>query len=167
MKFWITGFFFVATLFLALSAVADSQEHSKPTMTDDNPEISHGQVSITMNSATVKRGNHFSVTITGNPHENIYFWVQSHKSGLPGEQPPMIIDGQEGVSHDPASGPYLIGEHKTSSGERILDLVAKYPDNGVLYYTLITTDNDGRRIVELKTTANTDDSNYKLKIEAG
>ncbi|WP_319578491.1 DUF3821 domain-containing protein [uncultured Methanospirillum sp.] len=117
----------------------------------------------------VIRGHSFSVTISGTPGVPVYFWVDAgSRSGSPGDQPPMILFAQEGVSQDSPDGPYSIGSYRPrSSGERsIRDLVPHEPYNGVKYYGMIVPDRNGKRTLELRTTDQTDDARYTLKVES-
>lgn len=126
------------------------------------------RVKITALTDQITRGSSFSVTITGSPGVPVYFWVDAgSKSGSPGDQPPMILFAQEGVSQDSPEGPYPIGQYQPSAerGRNIRDLVPHEPYGGVKYYAMITPDRDGKRTVELRTTDQTDDTRYTLKIE--
>jgi hypothetical protein len=80
----------------------------------------------------------------------------------------MILFAQEGVSQDLPGGPYSIGSyHPSGEGGRIIrDLVPHDPYDGVKYYAMVTPDRDGKRTLELRTTDQTDDTRYVLKIEA-
>lgn len=123
---------------------------------------------IITNLDQVIRGSSFSVTISGSPGVPAYFWVDAGSmSGSPGDQPPMILFAQDGVSQDPQDGPYFIGSYRPSSegGRSVRDLVPREPYGGVKYYALITPDSNGKRTIELRTTEQTDDKRYTLKIE--
>ncbi len=123
---------------------------------------------ITVREEKITRGSSFSVTISGTPGVPVYFWVDAgSKSGSPGDQPPMILFAQEGVSQDNPDGPYGIGSYRPSSesGRSIRDLVPHDPYNGVKYYAMVNPDRDGKRTVELRTTDQTDDTQYTLKVE--
>ena len=128
------------------------------------------QAKITTRDEQVIRGNSFSVTVSGTPGEPLYLWVDAGSmSGSPGDQPPMILFAQEGISQDTPGGPYLIGSYRPSSegGRTIRDLVPHDPYDGVKYYAMVTPDRDGKRTIELRTTEQTDDTRYTLKIESG
>ncbi|HWQ68040.1 MAG TPA: DUF3821 domain-containing protein [Methanospirillum sp.] len=117
---------------------------------------------------TVVRGNSFPVTITGSPGVPIYIWVDSGtKSGIPGDQPPMILFAQEGVNQDSPDGPFQIGSYRPSSeGRRNLrDLVPSEPYQGVKYYAMVIPDRDGKRTIEFRTSDQTDDTRYSIRIE--
>ncbi|MDD1729222.1 MAG: DUF3821 domain-containing protein, partial [Methanospirillum sp.] len=116
----------------------------------------------------VIRGHSFSVTISGSPGVPAYFWVDAgSKSGNPGDQPPMILFAQEGVTQDQPGGPYQIGSYcpSSESGRNIRDLVPRQPYDGVKYYAMVVPDRNGKRTLELRTTDQTDDGRYMLKIE--
>ncbi|MFH0967854.1 MAG: DUF3821 domain-containing protein, partial [Methanobacteriota archaeon] len=124
---------------------------------------------ITTRGDQIIRGNAFTVTISGSQGSSVYLWVDAgSKSGMQGDQPPMILFAQEGVSQDDPNGPNLIGSYQPSSegGRSIRELVPGIPYGGVKYYALVTPDRDGRRIVEFRTSSQTDDAQYRLKIES-
>jgi hypothetical protein len=58
--------------------------------------IATDQVRIEANKDTAVRGNSFTVTITGVPNFDYYVWVKGSSSmtGLPEDQPPMILTAQ-------------------------------------------------------------------------
>jgi hypothetical protein len=87
---------------------------------------------------------------------------------MAGDQPPMILFAQEGVNQDAPGGPYFIGSYRPSSegGRSIRELVPRQPYDGVKYYAMVTPDRDGKRTIELRTTDQTDDTRYTLKIES-
>ncbi|HWQ64118.1 MAG TPA: MEMAR_RS02690 family S-layer glycoprotein [Methanospirillum sp.] len=117
----------------------------------------------------VIRGHSFSVTISGTPGVPVYFWVDAgSRTGSPGDQPPMILFAQEGVSQDSPDGPYSIGSYQPTSagGRSIRELVPREPYNGVKYYGMIVPDRNGKRTLELRTTDQTDDARYTLKVES-
>ncbi len=126
----------------------------------------HAKITALVDQVT--RGSSFSVIISGSPGEPVYFWVDAgSKSGTPGDQPPMILFAQDGVSQDSPEGSYPIGQYQPSAegGRTIRDLVPHDPYGGVKYYAVITPDRDGKRTVELRTTEQTDDTRYTMKIE--
>jgi trimeric autotransporter adhesin len=127
------------------------------------------QTTIGTRDDQVIRGHSFSVTISGTQGVPVYFWVDGgSKSGAPGDQPPMILFAQEGVSQDSPTGPYFIGSYQPSSegGRSLRELVPKEPYNGVKYYGLIVPDRNGKRTLELRTTDQTDDGRYTLRVES-
>lgn len=128
------------------------------------------RVSITTRDDTVTRGSSFSVTISGSPGVPVYFWVDAgSKSGAGGDQPPMILFAQEGVRQDSPGGPYAIGSYQPSSqgGRTLHDLVPGQPYEGVKYYAQIVPDRYGVRTFELRTSDQTDDTRYTLRVETG
>jgi trimeric autotransporter adhesin len=124
---------------------------------------------ISSSSDMVTRGNSFTITISGNSGVPVYLWINApNKSGNPGDQPPMFLFAQDGVKQDNPEGPFSIGSYAPSSGsgKRILDLVPKEPYNGVKYYAEVIPDKNGVRIVELRTSDQTSESKYSIKIES-
>lgn len=125
---------------------------------------------ISTRDEQVIRGNPVSVTVSGTPGEPVYLWIDARsKSGAPGDQPPMILFAQEGVAQDSPDGPYAIGAYRPESegGRSIRDLVPREPYGGVKYYAMITPDRDGKRTIEFRTSAATDDTRYTIRIESG
>ncbi|PKL59550.1 MAG: hypothetical protein CVV33_07255, partial [Methanomicrobiales archaeon HGW-Methanomicrobiales-4] len=124
---------------------------------------------VTSRDDQIIRGSAFTITVTGSQGSPVYVWMDAgSKSGMPGDQPPMILFAQEGVSQDDPNGPYLIGSYRPSSegGQSIRDIVPREPYSGVKYYALVTPDRNGKRIVEFRTSEQTDDTRYTVKIES-
>lgn len=141
------------------------REFTRPAMVTLGSE----KTTVTARDERVIRGNSLSVTITGTPSEPVYIWMDAgSRSGAPGDQPPMILFAQEGVQQDNPGGPYLIGSYRPVSegGRSIRDLVPPQPYEGVKYYAMVTPDRYGRRTIELRTSGQTDDARYTLKIES-
>lgn len=120
---------------------------------------------------TLTRGSQFTVTITGAPNTAYYVWLTrtSTLTGNPGDQPPVIADGQNNVQKDPPGGPYTIGKYAFSNGNgrTILDDVApSTPDmSNTNYYALVTTDRDGRAVVAFRTSSSTATRTFTIKAE--
>jgi len=133
-------------------------------------DIATDQVKIEANKDTVVRGNPFSVTITGVPNAGYYVWVKGTGSmtGLPDDQPPMILDTQVDVAQDPAAGPYDIGkyQYEGGAGKSIKQDVPDDPDyHGTKFYALVKLNDSGTRTVEWKTSKDTKDKKYTIRVE--
>jgi hypothetical protein len=122
-------------------------------------------------SDTLTRGSRFTITITGLPNTAYYVWVTrtSPLSGLPGDQPPIIVGGQLRVQKDPPDGPYSVGSYAFSNGNgrTIRDDIA--PSTPVMsntnYYALVTTDTVGRAVVAFQTSPATATRTFSIKVE--
>ncbi len=124
-------------------------------------------LSLTARSA-VTRGNPFTVEITGSPGMQYHLWVESSsRSGEYGDQAPMILFAQSGVTQDLPEGPYVIGSYpvESESGKPLKQLVSDEPYHGVKYYAAVVPDSDGRRVVELRTSSATRDGTYTINLE--
>jgi len=133
-------------------------------------QIATGQVKIEANKDTVVRGNPFSVTITGVPNAEYYVWAKGTGSmtGLSDDQPPMILDTQVDVKQDPAAGPYEIGkyQYEGGAGKSIKQDVPDDPDyHGTKFYSLVKLNSSGTRTVEWKTSKDTKDKKYTIRVE--
>lgn len=132
--------------------------------------IATDQVKIEANKDTVVRGNPFSVTITGVPNAEYYVWAKgsSSMSGLPDDQPPMILSVQDNVKQDDPAGPYEIGkwQYEGGAGKSVKQDVADDPDyHGTKCYALVKLSTSGTRTVEWKTTKDTKDKKYTIRVE--
>ena len=132
--------------------------------------IATDQVRIEANKDTVVRGNSFTITITGVPNFEYYIWVKGSSSmtGLPEDQPPMILKAQEKVSQDNPSGPYTIGQYtyEGGAGKIIKDDVPDDPDyHGTKYYAMTTLSGSGTRTIEFQTSKDTKDKKYTIRVE--
>ena len=132
--------------------------------------IATDQVRIETNKDTIVRGNSFTVTITGVPNFDYYVWVKGSSSmtGLPEDQPPMILTAQEKVSQDNPNGPYTIGQYayEGGSGKIVKDDVPDDPDyHGTKYYAMATLSSSGTRTIEFQTSKDTLDKKYTIRVE--
>ena len=133
-------------------------------------QIATDQVRIEANKDTVVRGNEFSVTITGVPNAEYYLWVKGtgSMSGQPDDQPPMILKTQAEVKQDSAAGPYEIGkyQYEGGAGKSIKQDVPNDPDyQGTKFYALVKLNSSGTRTVEWKTSKDTSDKKYTIRVE--
>ncbi|MDD1724491.1 MAG: DUF3821 domain-containing protein, partial [Methanospirillum sp.] len=133
-------------------------------------QIATDQVKIEANKDTVVRGNPFSVTITGVPNAEYYVWAKGTGSmtGLSDDQPPMILDAQVDVKQDAAAGPYEIGkyQYEGGAGKSIKQDVPDDPDyHGTKFYALVKLNSSGTRTVEWKTSKDTKDKKYTIRVE--
>jgi len=128
-------------------------------------------VKITANKDSVVRSKSFSITVTGKPSEDYYLWVKgtSTMSGGYDNQPPMVVQGQSGVSLDPDNSAYPIGAYayENGAGKTIRQDVCKSDEtvNGTLVYAQITTSDSGTRTVEFTTTNWTKAQKYTIRVE--
>ncbi|PWR73663.1 PGF-CTERM sorting domain-containing protein [Methanospirillum stamsii] len=133
-------------------------------------QIATDQVKIEANKDTVVRGNPFSVTITGVPNAEYYVWAKGTGSmtGQPDDQPPMILDAQVDVKQDAAAGPYEIGkyQYEGGAGKSIKQDVPDDPDyHGTKFYALVKLNSSGTRTVEWKSSKDTKDKKYTIRVE--
>jgi len=125
----------------------------------------------TSSGDTLTRGSQFTITITGAPNTAYYVWLTRTYTltGNPGDQPPVIAGGQNGVQKDPPEGPYTIGIYafNNGNGRTIRDDVApSTPDMpNTNYYALVTTDSDGRAVVAFRTSSSTATRTFSIKAE--
>ena len=132
--------------------------------------IATDQVKIEANKDTVVRGNPFSVTITGVPNAEYIVWVKGSNSmtGSTGDQPPMILTVQDGTKQDDPAGPYEIGkyQYEGGAGNSVKQDVPDDPDyHGTKCYAQVKLNSSGTRTVEFKTTKDTKDKKYTVRVE--
>ncbi|HQN89958.1 MAG TPA: MEMAR_RS02690 family S-layer glycoprotein [Methanoregulaceae archaeon] len=148
----------------------DGKDYTGKTVTSlKTIAISSDTVKIEASKDTVVRGNQFSVTVTGRTDEFYYVWVKGTGSmtGGMGDQPPLMTASQDNVANDPVAGPYNIGSYVYEGGEgkTIMQDVPAAPDNGVSYYAKIKTSSSGVRTIGFRTTQNTKDNIYTIRVE--
>ncbi|HWQ68281.1 MAG TPA: hypothetical protein VN372_15610 [Methanospirillum sp.] len=126
-------------------------------------------VRLTLEKNKVIQGQYISATITGVPDSPYYLWFRdtSLMTGLFGDQPPIFVDGQSGITHDPPRGPYLIGsyQYENGAGRSIHADVPAAPSNGTIYYGLVRTDKTGVAKIKLITSSETRPGQYTLQAE--
>jgi PKD repeat protein len=124
-------------------------------------------LSVKVNKGSLKRGETFSATVSGDPFTQYVIWVKSATcsgtmSGYPCDQPPMIsYNLQEGVA---------VG----TNGDQIFDCsgciktveadTPDYPDGGIWYYATVTTDVNGTRTVDWQTSTDTKPGTYTIAV---
>ena len=133
-------------------------------------QIATDQVKIEANKDTVVRGNPFSVTITGVPNAEYIVWVKGTNSmtGASTDQPPMILTTQDGTKQDDPAGPYEIGkyQYEGGAGKSVKQDVPDDPDyHGTKTYASVKLNSSGTRTVEFKTTKDTKDKKYTIRVE--
>lgn len=133
-------------------------------------QIVTDQVKIEANKDTVVRGNSFSVTVTGVPSAEYLLWVKGSNSltGQSGDQPPQILNIQDGVKQDDPAGPYEIGkyQYEGGAGKSVKQDVPDDPDyHGTKAYAQIKLTGSGTRTVEFKATKDTKDKKYTIRVE--
>ncbi|HWQ63536.1 MAG TPA: MEMAR_RS02690 family S-layer glycoprotein [Methanospirillum sp.] len=149
----------------------DGSDYTTKTITPvKSVQIVTDQVKIESNKDSVVRGNTFSVTITGVPSTQYILWVKGTNSmtGLSGDQPPMILTTQDNVKQDDPAGPYEIGkyQYEGGAGKTVKQDVPDDPDyHGTKCYAQVKLGTSGTRTVEFKTTKDTKDNKYTLRVE--
>jgi outer membrane protein assembly factor BamB len=133
------------------------------------PDSNHRSSLIKSDKTSVIQGNPFTVTITAEPEE-YYLWIEGAEmmSGEPGDQPPMILTGQDGVEQDDPAGPFEIGKYQYEGGlgKSIKQLVPDFwENNGVIYYCRVETDSGGTRTVKFTSSKDTKEGNYTIYLE--
>jgi len=133
-------------------------------------QIATDQVKIAANKDTIVRGNPFSVTITGVPNAEYILWVKGSSSmtGTTGDQPPMILTLQDGAKQDDPAGPYEIGkyQYEGGAGKTVKQDVPDDPEyHGTKCYASVKLNTSGTRTVEFKTTKDTKDKKYTVRVE--
>ena len=119
-------------------------------------QISSLPVKLTLatDSNVLNPGEEAGITLFGQPLTEYFFWVfdTAHLSGDYGDQPLIIPSGQKGIYQDEIKN-IIIGQHLIDGkgGMTIHKDVPLYPDNGIYYYALITTDQTG--VAQLKVQA--------------
>ncbi|HWQ67412.1 MAG TPA: MEMAR_RS02690 family S-layer glycoprotein [Methanospirillum sp.] len=132
--------------------------------------IATDQVKIEANKDTVVRGNPFAVTVTGVPNAEYTVWVKgtNSMSGATSDQPPMILTAQDNVKQDDPAGPYEIGkyQYEGGAGKSVKQDVPDDPDyHGTKCYASVKLSSSGTRSVEFKTTKDTKDKKYTIRVE--
>ena len=126
-------------------------------------------LSLTSNTEKITRGQPFTVILSGAPKSTCYLWVKgtSSMSGERGDQPPMMVISQEGVSHDSPPGPYRIGSYEINGkpGYTLRSDVPSFPEEGTRYYAEVTTDASGTRVVQFSTSSGTRAQSYTISVE--
>ena len=123
-------------------------------------------VSVDTTQSTLRGTDTSSMTLRGRPNSEMYIYVGKAKgmSGEQRDQPPMFIEGQEGVRFDPEGGPYTIGETRIANGETIREQVPAQPSDGIYYYAAVTTDASGERTIMMRSTSATKAKDYKVVV---
>lgn len=117
------------------------------------------------------RGGRFTINITGLPGTPYYVWLTrtSAMTGMPGDQPPVIVAFQSGIQKDPSEGPYPIGSYVINNGNgRTIrdDIAPSTPEmSNTNYYALVTTDANGRAVVAFQTSSGTATRTFSIKVE--
>jgi len=126
---------------------------------------------VSADEGGLTRGSRFTITVTGTPNTPYYVWLTrtSTMSGMPGDQPPVLLASQAYIEKDPPEGPYVIGSYQFNNGggRTIREDVAPSTASisSTQYYALVTTDKDGRAIVAFQTSSNTAMRTFSVKVE--
>jgi hypothetical protein len=150
----------------------DGTEYIGKTVAYPQPvTIGSDTIAITVNKASVVRGNQFSVTLRGMPGTVYIVWVKNtgHMTGLAQDQPPTLLPSQSGLRSDPAGGPYQFGgyQFQGGGGRTVLEDVPYSPANGTLYYGRVSLSTTGSRTIQWQTTSGTKDRTYTFRAERG
>jgi hypothetical protein len=89
-------------------------------------------------------------------------------TGATGDQPPMILTTQDGTKQDDPAGPYEIGkyQYEGGAGKSVKQDVPDDPDyHGTKAYAQVKLNSSGTRTVEFKTTKDTKDKKYTVRVE--
>lgn len=136
---------------------------------------------LTISPSSLIRGGKFYTTIKGIPGADYIIWIQGCP-GCPGccsggpmsgyccDQPPMITEGQEGVSFDTGQyercfGRTIILDCGCACTDTVYGIVPHYPDDGKYYYALVELDENGERTIEWQTTTCTAPTTYKIRTQ--
>ena len=117
------------------------------------------------------RGQRYTIIITGLANTSYYVWPTRtfSLSGEPGDQPPVIVSNQWNIAQDPSEGPYTIGSYTyNNGGGRTIqdDIAPSTPQmSNTRYYALVTTDAEGRAVVEFQTSVNTALRTFSVRVE--
>ncbi len=141
---------------------------------EENPvrlTIGTDSLSITVNDESVLKSGSFVTTIAGSPNTEYYLWVAETgmMSGRPDDQPPQIFPYQERIYQDDEYGPYSVGMHMipSPSGKTIREDVPDMPYHGVHYYARVVTDDAGLVTVGWRTTDDTKEKRYTIRVIGG
>jgi hypothetical protein len=176
-KIYKTGLY-EATLECNLNGIKDNYRDRDgadfvgKTITYPHPvSIISDTIAITTSTKSIVRGNQFLVTINGMPSTAYIIWVENtgQMTGLSQDQPPFLLPSQSGLKRDPAGGPFLYGgyQFQGGSGRTVREDVPASPDNGTVYYGLVTLRDTGTRSIGWQTTAETRDRVYTIRVERG
>jgi hypothetical protein len=150
----------------------DGMEYIGKTVAYPQPvTIGSDTISITVNKASVVRGNQFSVTLRGMPGMVYIVWIENtgHMTGSRQDQPPTLLPSQSGLRSDPAGGPYQFGgyQFQGGGGRTVQEDVPSSPANGTIYYGRVSLSTTGSRTIQWQTTSETKDRKYTIRAERG
>jgi hypothetical protein len=150
----------------------DGTDYVGKTITYPHPvEIISDSVDIAAKNTSIVRGNQFAVTITGMPSTAYIIWVENtgQMTGLPQDRPPALLPSQSGLKLDRTGGPYTYGEYQFEGGggRTVREDVPVSPDNGTVYYGLVTLSSSGTRTIAWQTSTVTKDKRYTIRVERG
>lgn len=131
----------------------------------NNPELK-----IRTDSDSIQRGNSFYTIIDGPPGAEVYLWLQKTGSMASTDQVPyIIVDDLINVKTDKPQGPYQIGKYQFSrgGGESIkADVLDDRLNHGTTYYALVTLGSAGSKVIPWKSTENTKEGRYTIRVES-
>jgi PKD repeat protein len=135
---------------------------------------------LTVTPASLIRGEKFFTTVKGIPNTYYIIWIQGCP-GCPGccsggpmsgyccSQPPMMVEGQDGVEfydgHGCDFGDTIILDCGCHCTNTVYGVVPHYPYSGKYYYALVLTDEDGERTIEWQTSTCTAPGSYKIRTQ--
>ncbi|MDD1705699.1 MAG: DUF3821 domain-containing protein, partial [Methanoregulaceae archaeon] len=135
---------------------------------------------LTITPSSLLRGEKFFTTVKGIPNTFYIIWIRgcpgcpgccsgSPMSGYCCSQPPMIVSGQEGVFFDGQQEGRFGGTKLLDCGcactNTVYGVVPHHPDDGMYYYALVLTDENGERTIEWQTTTCTAPTTYKIRTQ--
>jgi PKD repeat protein len=133
---------------------------------------------LTVAPSTLIRGNKFFTTVEGIPNTYYIIWIQGCSvcpgccsggamSGICCDQPPMMVEGQEGVFFKGQQiewnfGQTIVLDCGCACTNTVYGIVPHSPADGKYYYALVLTDENGERTIEWQTTNCTAPMKYKI-----
>ena len=116
------------------------------------------QLLVTTNPNRVQHGESFTSEISGNPGEDIYFWIVIPKDIAESEHPvvPFLAPNQNDMIRDNPAGPYPVGEFIPSENGLNLSLRSLVPvdspSQGTTQYGLVRLNQTGNSLAVWDTT---------------
>jgi PKD repeat protein len=131
------------------------------------------KLDLSISPSTFTRGNKTYATIRGVPNTLYLLWVKDCTGKMTGyecDQPPYMTPDQDFVYFSDYQG-YDFGDTLIDCEEcfgcikTVRDTVPDYPDDGIYYYALVYTDENGERTVEWQTSVDTKPGTYIFRAQ--